>query len=151
MPIYSRKDGVGQELLMMINGRNYSEFFVGHEKLRLGQADLQILISSERLLVFSVTNPTVSNNSTSVSNNSDETFDMFAKNVRPVLTIHHSELVCARMVTSRDLVPSSSAAISEDGASSSSGGPEGEKFYVELVLKMPSRLVQFNNNQAWTF
>jgi hypothetical protein len=143
MPIYSRKDGVGQELLMMINGRNYSEFFVGHEKLRLGQADLQILISSERLLVFSVTNPTVSNNSnsTSVSNNSDETFDMFAKNVRPVLTIHHSELVCARMVTSRDLVPSSSSAISEDGAGSTSGGQEGEKFYVELVLKMSSRFI----------
>ena len=157
MPIYSRKDGVGQELLMMINGRNYSEFFVGHEKLRLGQADLQILISSERLFVFSVTNPTVSSNSsnnsstTSVSNNSDETFDMFAKNVRPVLTIHHSELVCARMVTSRDLVPSSSAAISEDGASSSSGGQEGEKFYVELVLKMSSRLIQFNDNQFLLF
>ncbi len=156
MPIYSRKDGVGQELLMMINGRNYSEFFVGHEKLRLGQADLQILISSERLLVFSVTNPTVSNNNsnssnTSVSNNSDETFDMFAKNVRPVLTIHHSELVCARMVTSRDLVPSSSSAISEDGAGSSSGGQEGEKFYVELVLKMSSRLLKFNNIQVLDF
>jgi hypothetical protein len=42
MPIYSRKDGVGQELLLLINGRNLSEFFVGHERLRLGQADLQV-------------------------------------------------------------------------------------------------------------
>ena len=97
MPIYSKKDGIGQELLMMINGRNYSEYFVGHEKLRFGQADLQILISSERLLVFSVTN-----NSSSVT--VDEPIDMLAKNVRSVLSVHHSELVCARMVTSRDLV-----------------------------------------------
>ena len=96
MPIYSKKDGIGQELLMMINGRNYSEYFVGHEKLRFGQADLQILISSERLLVFSVTN------SSSVT--VDEPIDMLAKNVRSVLPVHHSELVCARMVTSRDLV-----------------------------------------------
>ena len=95
MPIYSKKDGIGQELLMMINGRNYSEFFVGHEKLRSGHADLQILISTERTLVFSVTNSSVT---------VDEPIDMFAKNVRSVLTVHLSELVCARMVTSRDLV-----------------------------------------------
>ena len=95
MPIYSKKDGIGQELLMMINGRNYSEFFVGHEKLRSGQADLQILISSERLLVFSVTNNNVT---------VDEPIDMLAKSVRTVLSVHHSELVCARMVTNRDLV-----------------------------------------------
>jgi hypothetical protein len=58
-----------------------------------------------------------------------------SKDIRAVLTVHHSELVCARMVTSRDLMMASSAATSDDGVA----GQEGEKFYVELILKMSSR------------
>jgi hypothetical protein len=149
MPIYSRKDGIGQELLMMINGRNYSEFFVGHERLRHGQADLQILISSERILVFSVT-PS-SSSSTSSSGCGTDSDEISAKNLRTVLTIHHNELVCARMVTSRDLVPSasSSAALSDDGSTSASG-QDGEKFYVELVLKMLSRYWHYDMHKSLT-
>jgi len=48
MPVYSRKDGIGQELLMTINGRNLSEYFVGHEKLRHGSADLQVPLTLTR-------------------------------------------------------------------------------------------------------
>ena len=43
MPAYSRKDGEGQEKLYRMNGRDYSEIFVGHEQLRAGEEDLQVL------------------------------------------------------------------------------------------------------------
>ena len=131
MPIYSRKDGIGQELLMSLNGRNLSEFFVGHEKLRHGSADLQILISSERIIVFSLMSASAVAGSSPVDQD-----EISAKSIRPVLTVHHSELVCARMVTSRDLM-TSSPALSEE--TSSLATLETEKFYVELVLKILSR------------
>jgi hypothetical protein len=41
LPIYSRKDGIGQELLAVINGHDSFETFVGHERLRQNQTDLQ--------------------------------------------------------------------------------------------------------------
>ena len=135
MPIYSRKDAIGQELLMTLNGRNQSEFFVGHEKLRHGSADLQILISSERIIVFSITAV-----SAAAAGPSPDQEEIFAKDIRPVLTVHHSELVCARIVTSRDLM-TSSPQLSEETTSLAT--LESEKFYVELVLKMLSRFVSF--------
>ena len=65
------------------------------------------------------------------------------KDVRIVLTVHHSELVCARMVTSRDLMTS----LVEDNSLFS--GQEGEKFYVELVLKVLSRCVVLSNTATF--
>lgn len=55
MPVYSVRDGLGQELMYRMNGRDYREFYFGHEELRSGEEDLQILITSERVLVFSLT------------------------------------------------------------------------------------------------
>ncbi len=37
MPVYSQRDGAGQELLYRMNGRDYSEIFVAHEQLRSGE------------------------------------------------------------------------------------------------------------------
>merc|ERR1711997_730171 len=53
MPAYSKKSAEGQELLHRMNGRDYQESFVAHEQLRSGHEDLQILISNQRVLVFS--------------------------------------------------------------------------------------------------
>ena len=55
MPVYSVRDGLGQELMLRMNGRDYKEFYFGHEELRSGEEDLQVLITSERVLVFSLT------------------------------------------------------------------------------------------------
>ena len=68
------------------------------------------------------------------------------KDVRIVLTVHHSELVCARMVTSRDLMTSHV----DDGALSLAG-QDGEKFYVELVLKIVSRSVVTVGEVTWAY
>ena len=54
LPVYSARDGRGQEMMYKMNGRDYGEIFVAHEQLRSGEDDLQILITSERVLVFSV-------------------------------------------------------------------------------------------------
>jgi hypothetical protein len=51
---------------------------------------LQILISSERLLVFSVTSGAGQGAS---SGSGPEKEEISAKDIRPVLTVHHSELV----------------------------------------------------------
>jgi len=45
LPIFSRKDGKGQELLKSISGHDTSETFVGHERLRQCQTDLQVIKS----------------------------------------------------------------------------------------------------------
>jgi len=53
LPPYSEKAAQGQECLYRINGKNYGEMFVGYEVLRKGTEDLQVVVSSERVVVFS--------------------------------------------------------------------------------------------------
>lgn len=107
LPIYSRKDGIGQELLEIINGHDSFETFVGHERLRQSETDLQashcntrvnlrafssyfyfpqILITSERLMVFSLP----------PKDDPKEIRGSLINEIKSVLTVHHSELVCAR-------------------------------------------------------
>nr|CAD7207138.1 unnamed protein product [Timema douglasi]CAD7269570.1 unnamed protein product [Timema shepardi] len=54
MPHYSKKQSQGQEFLYIINNQDYSELFVAYEYLRSGSDDLRVLISSERVRVFTV-------------------------------------------------------------------------------------------------
>ena len=41
LPVYSARDGAGQEMMYRMNGRDYGEIFVAHEQLRSGEDDLQ--------------------------------------------------------------------------------------------------------------
>lgn len=59
MPAYSFKDALGQQLLLRMflsrrTGSGGSEVYVGHEQLLRGAENLQILISSSRVVVFGV-------------------------------------------------------------------------------------------------
>ena len=47
MPIYSASQGLGQERMYKMNGSDYNEIYVGHEQLRSGEDDLQILIGGQ--------------------------------------------------------------------------------------------------------
>ena len=52
LPRYSEKEALGQSWLYKINGRRYEELYVGFETL---SEEHMIVISSERVVVFSVT------------------------------------------------------------------------------------------------
>ena len=52
LPRYSEKEAAGQSWLYKINGRRYEELYVGFEQL---SEEHMIVISSERVVVFSVT------------------------------------------------------------------------------------------------
>ena len=52
LPRYSEKEAAGQAWLYKINGRRYEEMYLGWETL---SQEHMIVISSERLVVFSVT------------------------------------------------------------------------------------------------
>nr|CAD7460843.1 unnamed protein product [Timema tahoe] len=54
MPHYSKKQSQGQEFLYIINNQDYSELLIAYEYLRCGSDDLRVLISSERVRVFTV-------------------------------------------------------------------------------------------------
>ena len=79
MPVYSAKDAAGQEMLHRMNGRNFAEVYVANEQLRSGHENLQILVSSERVLVFSRLEE--------------------SKESKLVLAISHGDLVCARALS----------------------------------------------------
>ncbi|XP_034247458.1 vacuolar protein sorting-associated protein 13D isoform X2 [Thrips palmi] len=53
LPPYSAKQSEGQEFLYTINERNYSEILMAYEVLLSGTEDLRILVSSEKVRVFS--------------------------------------------------------------------------------------------------
>lgn len=53
LPTYSAKQSEGQEYLYTINDRNYSEILMAYEVLLSGSEDLRILVSSEKVRVFS--------------------------------------------------------------------------------------------------
>lgn len=110
MPIYSRKDALGQELLYKINSRDFTEVYVAHEQLRSGsEENLQVLISCARVIVFASQNP-----------HADEAEDGKAdtKNIRVMIDINHGDLVCARTLS----LPATSP-------------DEAVKYYIELVGK----------------
>jgi vacuolar protein sorting-associated protein 13D len=106
MPNYTRKTALGQELLHKMNGRNYSEIFVAHEQLRAGHEDLQILISTQRIIVFSQASEAESNNSKMETGHRDSNDKSTVVSRKPsskqVLTISHEDLICARVVSLQD-------------------------------------------------
>lgn len=53
LPPYSAKQSEGQEYLYSINEQNYSEVLMAYEVLLSGTEDLRILVSSEKVRVFS--------------------------------------------------------------------------------------------------
>ncbi|XP_063232383.1 intermembrane lipid transfer protein Vps13D [Bacillus rossius redtenbacheri] len=55
LPPYSKKQAQGQEFLYVINNQDYSELLMAYECLLGGAEDLRVLVSSERVRVFTVT------------------------------------------------------------------------------------------------
>ena len=106
MPNYSRKDALGQELLHKMNGRNFNEVFVAHEQLRSGQENLQILVSSQRIIVFSQLCDSDDAKANYEGNNEDFNRKKGNTSRKPsskqVLTIAHDDLMCARVVCQAD-------------------------------------------------
>jgi len=77
LPRFSEKEAVGQSWLYRINGRNYAELYVGFENLT---ADLMIVVSSERVVVFG----------------------MVEGREKAVLTVGYTDLELARVVCQDD-------------------------------------------------
>jgi len=124
MPNYTRKTALGQELLHKMNGRNYSEIFVAHEQLRAGHEDLQILISTQRIIVFSQASEAETNNSQMDTSHRDSNENSTVVSRKPaskqVLTISHSDLVCARIVSHQD---------------SNVNAQNNQRHYIELMVR----------------
>ncbi|XP_065212498.1 intermembrane lipid transfer protein Vps13D isoform X2 [Planococcus citri] len=59
LPLYSAKQSLGQELLYMINHHNYSEVFIAYDVLRTSGENFQIIVSNEKVRVFTRTNTLV--------------------------------------------------------------------------------------------
>ena len=78
LPTYSEKEAAGQSWLYKINGRRYEEVYVGFEQL---SEEYMIIISSERVVVFSMT---------------------LEGRERAHLTVGYSELELARMLSQLD-------------------------------------------------
>ena len=116
LPIYSSADALGQALLYRLNGRDLTEIYVAHEQLRTGpEENLQLLLSCDRVLVFTTQSQNQTSASTSSSDNS--TTDP-KKELRIMINISHVDLVCARTVSS----PGEPGGLSED-----------IRYYIELV------------------
>jgi hypothetical protein len=113
MPVFSDRDGVGQEMMYKMNGRDYNEIYVSHEQLRSGEDDLQILITSDRVVVFGG------------GSGSDS---------RQLLTVGHHDLVSARSVSERE---ESGALVFPGGGAASSPTRLAfeDKFYVEVLIQ----------------
>ncbi len=96
MPAYSERDGAGQELLYRMNGRDHSEIFVAHEQLRSGEEDLHVLVTSERVLVFSMASQEAAASSSSSAPPSSSSAAVSSS--RLLLAVSHGDLVSARPV-----------------------------------------------------
>ena len=124
MPVYSRRDAHGQRLLLKLNGHDTREIFIGHHLLRSGpEENLQMLISSSRLLVFGTAMPVAASATLSTPASKDLAVLSAADavgggQVRLMMDICHEQLLCSRYI-----------ALNEDH------GQEGVKHYVELVAK----------------
>ena len=123
MPNYTKNTALGQELLHKMNGRNFNEVFVAHEKLRSGPENLQILVSSQRIIVFSQ-----SGDGQDVKRNDGTREDSELKrgsisrkpSSKQVLTVAHDDLMCARVVSQLD-----SASVDQDIL----------RYYIELMVR----------------
>ena len=100
---YSPRDSAGQEMLHRINGRNLHEIYVASEQLRSGNEDLQVLVSSERVLVFSRMKD--------------------SKDSKLVLSISHGDLVCARAIS----MPSLPSLAAEGAGQATDAEPEATR------------------------
>lgn len=105
MPNYSRSMAQGQQLLHQLNGHDTQEIFIAHHLLRSGPENLQILISSSRILVFG----TLDYSQASSLKSANETNQIstgagvgMGKNLRIMMDISHGQLVCARKLTLSD-------------------------------------------------
>lgn len=119
MPVYSVTQGLGQERMYKMNGRDYNEIYVGHEQLRSGDDDLQILITSERILVFSLSGGSGSSSSSGADGGGSG-----GGGSKQLLTVHHSELVSAKPITERD-----------DDIGGAGYGRGGDKYYIEIWIE----------------
>ena len=126
LPIYSSADALGQALLYRLNGRDLTEIYVAHEQLRSGpEENLQLLLSCDRVLVFTTQSRQVSSTSasaTSTTNTSEASASTTSsskglKELRIMINISHVDLVCARTVSSPG----------------DSGLTEDARYYIELV------------------
>ena len=113
-------------MLYRLNGRDLTEIYVAHEQLRSGpEENLQLLLSCDRVLVFTTQSRQVSSTSasaTSTSNTSEASASTPAsskgiKELRIMINISHVDLVCARTVSSPG----------------ESGLTEDARYYIELV------------------
>lgn len=58
LPAYNARHALGQQYLFALNERNFAELFIGYESIRRGpQEDLRVLVSTERVRVFTGTPP----------------------------------------------------------------------------------------------
>ena len=145
MPAYSTKSALGQELLHKMNGRNYQEIFVAHEQLRSGHEDLQILISNQRVLVFS---QALSKDSSSHNNGQTSDGGVVTDRVRStskaVLSVFHNDIICARVVTEKEDDHTKTAPDIKIDLKHEGSKKEIEKHYIELVIH--SGVVSTNRN-----
>ena len=136
MPNYTRNTALGQELLHKMNGRNYNEIFVAHEKLRAGPENLQILVSSQRIIVFSQSND--SEEGKTKQEIIDEECDKTKRSVsrkpssKQVLTIAHDDLICARVVSQAD---------------NTGTNPDVLRYYIELMVRSEGTPEQIADQQ----
>lgn len=136
MPNYTINAALGQELLHKMNGRNFNEFFVAHEQLRDGQENLQILVSSQRVIVFSQS----SDNEDIKSHQDGSIKDAERKKAsisrkpssKQVLTIAHEDLICARVVSQTD---------------NPSAQPDVSRYYIELMVRSEGTPEQIADQQ----
>ncbi len=114
MPVFGERSAAGQEMMYKMNGRDYNEIYVAHEQLRSGEDDLQILITSDRVLVFTGVGGSGGGGGSSGGSN------------RQLLTVTHGDLVSARMVSEKE----------EGGpvVASPVPPPLEEKFYLEILI-----------------
>ena len=139
MPNYSRKAAQGQEILYKLNGRNYSEMLVSHEQLRFGNEDLQILITTQRIIVFSQASVGTAANSNVESSERDLEAMGTSVDRRPaskqVLTIPHEDLICARVVSHKDNSGYTHDNTRLKNSQSHSHIIDIEKHYIELMVR----------------
>jgi len=133
MPIYSRSDAQGQQLLYVLNCHDAQEIFIAHHLLRSGpEENLQMVISNKRVLVFGSTNEATAgagppeavgfNRRRSSAGTSGGVGVGLGtgSNMRIMMDISHGQLVCTRCLS-----------LSEDD-----GNGNESKHYLELVGKM---------------
>ena len=154
MPNYTKKAALGQELLHKMNGRNYNEIFVAHEKLRYGNEDLQILISTQRVIVFSQASEGDASNSNIENSSGGSNVISNSVGRRPtskqVLTIAHEDLICARTLSNKDSSVHSqdnSRIKKSDSESDINIEKENEKYYIELMIRSEGVLHQIADQQ----